>query len=549
MGSSSDLSLGCRTRQVALAGAFKTFMLMEDQLEHMQKLEGFLKSLEEERAKIEAFKRELPFCMQLLNDAIEASKQHLSEYQSDSPTVCRSDLGRQYVESESNCHSLCGKPVLEEFIPLKSKYEKLNKDDGEEQPLKSFHRYLDRDKPGWMTQAQLWSQHSKSVDFRQEKLMAGKEEQEELDNLCVEAKSRLLPCSNLSFNPKQGSCGAFSPFVRTKHSVSVSEAEANMPFPLRNHEDCQRSPSSLQHEEQAHNVSMERVEGHEHMVLARETGTCAASGTCSISGNGSTHVTGQPQRKARRCWSPELHRRFVNALQQLGGPQVATPKQIRDLMKVEGLTNDEVKSHLQKYRLHTRRPSPVLQAADTPSPQLVVLGGIWVSPEYAAATVVQQNPGIYDQTSQEQLAKCSPSPTEYFPYLNPSTNQMQLHHTVFSQHQQSPSNSNITPQWQRNSASQVLMAPQGSNENHEKAGSDGDDVLSDNTGSRGGNAGRDRKNCGESMACKSSGRDFNAGEQHEEYDDGDVTEAEDSRGSERTLELQICEKELCCDGL
>lgn len=63
------------------------------------------------------------------------------------------------------------------------------------------------------------------------------------------------------------------------------------------------------------------------------------------------------QRKARRCWSPELHRRFVAALQRLGGPQAATPKQIRELMKVDGLTNDEVKSHLQKYRLHTRRAS------------------------------------------------------------------------------------------------------------------------------------------------------------------------------------------------
>ena len=27
------------------------------------------------------------------------------------------------------------------------------------------------------------------------------------------------------------------------------------------------------------------------------------------------------QRKARRCWSPELHRRFVAALQRLGGAQ------------------------------------------------------------------------------------------------------------------------------------------------------------------------------------------------------------------------------------
>lgn len=29
----------------------------------------------------------------------------------------------------------------------------------------------------------------------------------------------------------------------------------------------------------------------------------------------------QLSRKQRRCWSPELHRRFVNALQQLGGSQ------------------------------------------------------------------------------------------------------------------------------------------------------------------------------------------------------------------------------------
>lgn len=32
-------------------------------------------------------------------------------------------------------------------------------------------------------------------------------------------------------------------------------------------------------------------------------------------------VQQQPARKQRRCWSPELHRRFVNALQQLGGSQ------------------------------------------------------------------------------------------------------------------------------------------------------------------------------------------------------------------------------------
>lgn len=29
----------------------------------------------------------------------------------------------------------------------------------------------------------------------------------------------------------------------------------------------------------------------------------------------------QSARKQRRCWSPELHRQFINALQHLGGPQ------------------------------------------------------------------------------------------------------------------------------------------------------------------------------------------------------------------------------------
>ncbi|XP_071700208.1 transcription factor HHO2-like [Rutidosis leptorrhynchoides] len=84
----------------------------------------------------------------------------------------------------------------------------------------------------------------------------------------------------------------------------------------------------------------------------------------------------QASRKQRRCWSTELHRRFVNALQQLGGSQVATPKQIRELMQVDGLTSDEVKSHLQKYRLHSRR----LQSSSTTQTSAgVVVERLWLS--------------------------------------------------------------------------------------------------------------------------------------------------------------------------
>ncbi|KAK4410346.1 Transcription factor HHO3 [Sesamum angolense] len=124
--------------------------------------------------------------------------------------------------------------------------------------------------------------------------------------------------------------------------------------------------------------------------LNRPLPPASTSSTAETGGGGNKKEAkeGQSQRKARRCWSPELHRRFLQALQQLGGSHVATPKQIRELMKVDGLTNDEVKSHLQKYRLHTRRPNPSIHNnnnSNAQTPQFVVVGGIWVPPpEYAA---------------------------------------------------------------------------------------------------------------------------------------------------------------------
>ncbi|KAK2429804.1 myb transcription factor family protein [Trifolium repens] len=90
------------------------------------------------------------------------------------------------------------------------------------------------------------------------------------------------------------------------------------------------------------------------------------------------------QRKQRRCWSQELHKRFLHALQQLGGSDSATPKQIRELMKVDGLTNDEVKSHLQKFRLHTRRSPITHNNASSQSTPMFLVGNIYVQPqEYA----------------------------------------------------------------------------------------------------------------------------------------------------------------------
>lgn len=52
----------------------------------------------------------------------------------------------------------------------------------------------------------------------------------------------------------------------------------------------------------------------------------------------------------RLVWNDELHKRFMNAVNHLG-LDAAVPKTIMQMMNVEGLTRENVASHLQKYRL------------------------------------------------------------------------------------------------------------------------------------------------------------------------------------------------------
>ncbi|KAK4776649.1 hypothetical protein SAY86_005337 [Trapa natans] len=94
----------------------------------------------------------------------------------------------------------------------------------------------------------------------------------------------------------------------------------------------------------------------------KEDGSGAATATGGGGSSSSSTVEGTDQKKPgsvrpyvrskmpRLRWSPELHLRFIQAIERLGGQGRATPKLVLQLMNVKGLKIHHVKSHLQMFR-------------------------------------------------------------------------------------------------------------------------------------------------------------------------------------------------------
>ncbi|XP_004954868.3 transcription factor NIGT1 [Setaria italica] len=324
--------------------------LPSPQYAHRRRCSEYLLALEEERRKIQVFKRELPLCLQLVTQTIEGMKSQMH------------GVGSEGTVSDHG-------PVLEEFMPLKpslslssdehesaddaaatndvGKKEKAAETHGRQSPPTEANKAM----PDWLQSVQLWSQEP-----QQQPSSPRKE----------------LLCKPVALNTRKAG-DAFQPFVKEKR--------AEMPA-----SPTTAAASSAVVGDSCDKVATDTSEKHSDKEMNKDA---KDMGKYSKDKEGQSQA---PNRKPRRCWAPELHRRFLQALQQLGGSHVATPTQIRELMKVDGLTNDEVKSHLQKYRLHTRRPNSttVVQSTSTsaaqPAPQFVVVGGIWVPPaEYATA--------------------------------------------------------------------------------------------------------------------------------------------------------------------
>ncbi|KAG6673692.1 hypothetical protein I3842_15G003900 [Carya illinoinensis] len=252
----------------------------------------YVKALEEERRKIQVFQRELPLCLELVTQAIEACRQQYSG------TTTENNLHGQSESSEQTTSNDVP-PVFEEFFPIKRSASSDDEEEEHQSHKTKKEKVISNDskkKSDWLSSVQLWNNPTSDPQPKED----------------VPRKATVMEVKR-----NGGGGGAFQPFQREK-SVAAPSPPAPEPEPVA--------------------------------ALA----TTSWSAETATGGGGENdrreQKEGQAQRKQRRNWSPELHRRFLHALQQLGGSQVATPKQIRELMKVDGLTNDEVKSHLQEIQ-------------------------------------------------------------------------------------------------------------------------------------------------------------------------------------------------------
>ncbi|KAE9601852.1 putative transcription regulator Homeodomain-LIKE family [Lupinus albus] len=254
------------------------------------KVEEIISQLEEERLKIDAFKRELPLCMQLLTNAMEASRQQLEVFK---------------VNNQGT------RPVLEEFIPIKHSTYKSCSSEKETN--------ITDNKADWMTSAQLWSQASEGTK-QQPNTIITSFPKEAAENIGFSMSPSLVLNHNNKQGNHNGGGGAFLPFSKERNSSQISALRALPELALAS---ADKEIVDKKCEEPCLKMENSSNGGTNGMVVGKGP---------SHAQNTTTAATTQTHRKARRCWSPELHRRFVNALQMLGGSQGIYTLQYNNLM-------------------------------------------------------------------------------------------------------------------------------------------------------------------------------------------------------------------------
>ena len=191
-------------------------------------------------------------------------------------------------------------PVLEEFIPLKTPTS---------EALEKTTNISD--KANWMTTAQLWSQDSN--ESKPQTTLTSPKQTDIGFNVS----------SKLALDTKQRNGGAFLPFSKERNlcpspTLALSSTDKHMEFDHKKCSEAENGFSCPKRESSGNKI------GNGGVVIEQAKGAVnnsSSDGQATNTATASTTSTTQTHRKARRCWSPDLHRRFVNALHMLGGSQ------------------------------------------------------------------------------------------------------------------------------------------------------------------------------------------------------------------------------------
>lgn len=167
-----------------------------------------------------------------------------------------------------------------------------------------------------------------------------------------------------------------SPSYVTDHKVGNASSCYQIFRPLNDFDSSQEDESNFQHSDTLHSLVQSSFRGNQvlnlqeksirslfqqHQSSTRSFSSFdknleimkpdSSQGITSIVSNNIVSQKPTLRNRTRIRWTQDLHKKFIDCVNRLGGAKKATPKGILELMNCDGLTIFHVKSHLQKYRV------------------------------------------------------------------------------------------------------------------------------------------------------------------------------------------------------